>query len=84
MLVGDGPLRAELEQQAADARRSPTRRTSSATAEDVAPLYAALDAVALSSANEGTPVAVIEALAAGVPAVSTDVGGVSDVVVDGT
>src|SRR5262249_10781749 len=34
----------------------------------------------LTSRNEGTPVALIEALAAGVPVVSTDVGGVSDVV----
>jgi glycosyltransferase involved in cell wall biosynthesis len=34
----------------------------------------------LTSRNEGTPVALIESLAAGVPVVSTDVGGVGDVV----
>ena len=34
----------------------------------------------LTSRNEGTPVALIEAMAAGVPGVSTDVGGVSDVI----
>jgi len=34
----------------------------------------------LTSRNEGTPVALIESLAAGVPVVSTDVGGVRDVV----
>ena len=44
---------------------------------------AALDAVALSSANEGTPVAVIEALAAGKPIVATAVGGTPEVVSDG-
>jgi glycosyltransferase involved in cell wall biosynthesis len=51
--------------------------------DDVGALYRAFDAVALSSANEGTPVSLIEALAAGVPAVATDVGGVKDVVEDG-
>ena len=39
--------------------------------------------VALTSANEGTPVTVIEAQAAGMPVVSTDVGGVRDIVADG-
>lgn len=42
-----------------------------------------LDAVVLSSLNEGTPVSMIEAQAAGVPVISTDVGGVRDVIQDG-
>ena len=37
---------------------------------------------AITSANEGTPVALIEAMAAGVPGVATDVGGVRDVILD--
>jgi len=41
------------------------------------------DVVALTSRNEGTPVALIEALAAGRPVVATDVGGVRHVVEDG-
>jgi glycosyltransferase involved in cell wall biosynthesis len=41
------------------------------------------DAVVLTSANEGTPVTIIEALAAGRAVVSTRVGGVPDVVDDG-
>ncbi len=41
-------------------------------------IYAELDIVALSSRNEGTPLALIEAMAAGLPIVSTAVGGVVD------
>jgi glycosyltransferase involved in cell wall biosynthesis len=51
--------------------------------EDVAPYYAAFDAMILPSGNEGTPVSAIEALAAGRPVVATRVGGVPDVVRDG-
>jgi glycosyltransferase involved in cell wall biosynthesis len=45
----------------------------------LAPVYADSDVVALSSLNEGTPVALIEAMASGVPVVGTEVGGVPDV-----
>jgi glycosyltransferase involved in cell wall biosynthesis len=47
---------------------------------DLDAVYGASDVVMLTSRNEGTPVALIESLAAGVPVVSTDVGGVRDVV----
>lgn len=50
---------------------------------DLPQIYADLDALALTSRNEGTPVAVIEALAAGVPVVATHVGGVADVLQGG-
>jgi glycosyltransferase involved in cell wall biosynthesis len=43
-------------------------------------VYFASDVVALTSDNEGTPVSLIEALAAGTPVASTDVGGVASVV----
>ena len=45
---------------------------------DLKEIYAALDIVALTSLNEGTPVSVIEAMAAGKAVVSTRVGGVVD------
>lgn len=46
-------------------------------------LMAGMDIIALSSDNEGTPVSLIEAQAAGKPIVSTCVGGVADIVVEG-
>jgi len=50
---------------------------------DTERIYPALDAVALSSVNEGTPVTLIEAMAAGVPVASTAVGGVAELLAEG-
>lgn len=50
---------------------------------DIPELLAACDAFALASDWEGAPVAVIEAMAAGLPVVATAVGGVPDLVEDG-
>ncbi len=47
---------------------------------DVAELLAECDVFALSSIAEGMPVTVLEAMAAGLPVVATDVGGVAEVV----
>jgi glycosyltransferase involved in cell wall biosynthesis len=81
-LVGDGPDRDQLEERAHELGIA--RDCFSLGYQDaVADWYAAFDAMILPSANEGTPVSVIESLAAGRPVVATDVGGVSDVVRDG-
>ncbi len=50
---------------------------------DIEKVYAGTDITVLTSINEGTPVCLIESLASGVPVVSTDVGGVSDIVRNG-
>ena len=50
---------------------------------DLETILPELDMVICASKNEGTPVALIEAMAAGVPALSTDVGGVADLVTHG-
>jgi glycosyltransferase involved in cell wall biosynthesis len=52
--------------------------------DDLETILPELDMVICSSRNEGTPVALIEAMAAGVPVLSTDVGGVGDLVTHGT
>ena len=77
VIVGDGPLRPELEERAR-ARAVPARFLGWRA--DLPSVYADLDVVVLSSDNEGTPVSIIEALAAGCAVVATDVGGVRDVV----
>jgi glycosyltransferase involved in cell wall biosynthesis len=81
-MVGDGPDRVLLEQRAREL--GVTRdMVFLGYQEDVGPFYAAFDALVLPSGNEGTPVTVIEALAAELPVVATRVGGVPDVVRDG-
>ena len=82
LLVGDGDDRVRLEQRAFDLGLARSCLFLGYQ-EDVAAWYAICDAVVLSSASEGTPVTIIEALAAGRPVVATRVGGVPDVVEDG-
>ena len=81
LIVGDGERRGELETlaqslQITDAVRFLGWRR------DLDVVNGATDVFALTSRNEGTPVALIEAMAAAVPGVSTDVGGVGDVIAD--
>ncbi|MGL6280293.1 MAG: glycosyltransferase, partial [Gaiella sp.] len=82
LLVGDGDDRDRLEQRAHDLGLARSCLFLGYQ-EDVAPWYAICDAVVLTSASEGTPVTIIEALAAGRPVVVTLVGGVGDVVEEG-
>jgi glycosyltransferase involved in cell wall biosynthesis len=82
VLVGDGPDREGLERRAHEL--GVVRRCLFVGyQDDVAPYYDAIDVLVLPSVNEGTPVSVIESLAAERPAVATRVGGVPDVVRDG-
>ncbi len=81
LIAGDGELRAALERRAAD-RGIASHVRFLGWRRDLATIYAATDVFLLTSRNEGTPVALIESLASGVPGVSTNVGGVPDVIVD--
>ena len=82
LLVGDGPDRDHLERYAHELGVM-KRCLFLGYQEDVARFYDAIDALVLPSVNEGTPVSVIEALAAERPAVATRVGGTPDVIRDG-
>src|SRR6185437_1877247 len=78
-LVGDGPDR-ELAERTAHELGVARETLFVGYQRDVSSYYNFFDILLLASANEGTPVVAIEALAAGRPVVSTRVGGVPDVV----
>jgi len=82
-VFGDGYLRQELEQLAASLNLRDGRVVFTGWTRETDHIMAGLDIVALSSDNEGTPVTLIEAMAAGKPVVSTRVGGVADIVREG-
>jgi glycosyltransferase involved in cell wall biosynthesis len=78
-IVGDGELRGALEQQASGLGLEETVRFLGFR-EDLPAIATGSDLAVLSSDNEGTPVALIEAAAAGIPAIATAAGGVKDIV----
>ena len=92
-IIGDGETRQELETSAQQAgilfsteksSTHPHPLVFTSWRHDVDVIMAGLDIVTLTSFNEGTPVSLIEAQAANKPIVSTRVGGISDIVVEGT
>lgn len=88
-IVGDGEERQKIESAATalnldftDYNCQPRRALLTFTSwiRAVDQVYAGADIVALTSRNEGTPVSLIEAQAAGKPIVTTDAGGITDIV----
>ena len=80
VIFGDGPLRETVLKDAADLPNVRVLTWNS----DVALVFGALDIGVLTSDNEGIPLSLIEAATLGVPVVATDVGGVREIVDDGT
>ena len=87
IIIGDGELKEEIFAEAAALNLNINNTNSEITdiiftswIKDIDAALPGLDIVALTSLNEGTPVSLIEAQAAGVPIVSTKVGGIEDVV----
>jgi glycosyltransferase involved in cell wall biosynthesis len=76
-LVGDGPERAMLEARR-DALGLGERVTFLGARNDVSEVLMAADAFVMSSKSEGLPMALLEAMAAGVPCIATAVGGIPD------
>lgn len=77
-LIGDGHLRAALEKQAQDLGIT-DHVTFTGFRDDAVTLYEELDVVALTSLNEGTPLTLIEAMNNGCAVISTEVGGVINI-----
>ena len=77
MVIGDGELRPEIESEVRR-RNLEAHFTFTGWVEMDSSCYENLDLVLITSKNEGTPVSAIEALAARVPVIARDVGGVRD------
>jgi len=84
-IIGDGELMSELKSKANEIENKSEliRFEFTSWITNIAEILPGLDIVALTSFNEGTPVSLIEAQAANVPVISTNVGGVADVLLNG-
>ncbi len=78
VIAGDGPQRDAVETEIRE-RGLSGRVTLLGHTDDVASVLRGFDVFAFSSRREGLPRVVVEAVAAGLPVVSTHVGGVADV-----
>ena len=83
-IVGDGTEKKLIELKVKEISKShPNVIQMTSWIEDIGTFNAAMDVICLTSKNEGTPVSLIEAQAAGIPVVTTDVGGVRDIIIEG-
>ncbi|SCX96769.1 glycosyltransferase family 4 protein [Desulfoluna spongiiphila] len=82
-LAGDGPLRAELQAQA-EACGLQGCFLFSGHVSDMPTFYRSIDIYLNTSVHEGIPMSILEAMAAGVPVVAPDVGGIGEIITHGT
>jgi glycosyltransferase involved in cell wall biosynthesis len=83
-IVGDGSERRNIEEAIQSLPKSSLLKIElTSWIQDIAKFNAGMDFICLTSNNEGTPVSLIEAQAANIPVITTDVGGVRDIVLDG-
>lgn len=83
-IVGDGDLRSQIEAKSLQLNEQYGKKIIlTSWLKDIAAFNPGMDIICLTSDNEGTPVSLIEAQASGVPVITTDVGGVKDIVQDG-
>jgi glycosyltransferase involved in cell wall biosynthesis len=81
-IVGDGELKDEISEKASKLRQQGADIRMTSWIKDITVFNAGLDIICLTSNNEGTPVSIIEAQASQVPVISTNVGGVGNVMID--
>lgn len=81
-VIGDGPERNRLEQMVKDMNLT-QKVFFLGERYDVSSLLQELNLVVSTSDNEGLPMNLLEAMAAGIPVVATDVGGTSDLIETG-
>ncbi len=82
LLVGDGILRAPIEKSI---RRLNLEQVIILTGwrRDISRILASIDVFVLTSLWEGLPISALEAMAASVPVIATDTGGISEIISDG-
>jgi len=81
-IAGDGPLRESLESYARELRLA-DRVTFLGAVSDTPGFFSSLDIFVMSSLSEGLPIAILEAMAAGLPIVSTRAGGIEEAAIEG-
>ena len=79
-IVGDGNLKQEIEKRLIPMKNIGIDISLTSWIYNIAEFNAGMDIMCLTSKNEGTPVSLIEAQASNLPVVSTEVGGVADIV----
>jgi glycosyltransferase involved in cell wall biosynthesis len=82
LVIGDGPLRVEAEERAAHLGLG-GRAVFAGLRQDVPELLSGMDVLVFSSTREGLSIAMLEAMAAGVPVVATRVGGTPELIESG-
>jgi glycosyltransferase involved in cell wall biosynthesis len=83
-IVGDGSEKAHIEERVAEIHQKyPETIVMTSWILDIATFNQGMDIMCLTSKNEGTPVSIIEAQASGIAVISTDVGGVRDILEEG-
>jgi glycosyltransferase involved in cell wall biosynthesis len=82
MLVGDGSMKSAIENRISEAGIGPLVWMTGSR-NDVSELMAALDVFVLPSKAEGISNTILEAMATGLPVIATEVGGNSQLVLDG-
>lgn len=81
LVIGEGPERAAIESEIQTCALS-ARVHLLGLRHDIARILAGADILLLTSISEGIPLTIIEGMAAGLPIVSTDVGGISEIIED--
>ncbi len=83
-IVGDGSEKEVIQERAEKINKQyPNTIFMTSWILDIATFNQGMDIMCLTSKNEGTPVSIIEAQASGIAVISTDVGGVRDILADG-
>jgi glycosyltransferase involved in cell wall biosynthesis len=82
LIVGDGPRMSDLKKMALDLGIQ-AHVVFTGFVRDIPEIYSFTDVAILSSWSEGLPQSLLQAMAAGIPVVASNVGGVPEVVIDG-